>query len=67
MTHNAVRLPAAFFLGRAAESRLFGLEGNDPIVMATVAGVLGVVAFGAGFLPAHRAWRVDPMVALKHE
>ena len=62
-----VGLVGAFFLGRAAESLLFGLEGNDPVVMAVVAAVLGSVAFGAGYLPAHRASRVDPMVALRYE
>jgi len=64
---GVIGLVGAFCLGRAAESLLFGLERNDPIFMAIVAGVLGMVTFGAGFLPAHRASRVDPMVALRHE
>ncbi len=62
-----IGLIGAFFLGRAAESLLFGLEGNDPFVMASVAVVLGVVALGAGYLPAARASKVDPMVALRYE
>ena len=64
---GTIGMVGAFFLGRAAESLLFGLEGNDPFVMVSVAVVLGVVAFGAGYVPAARASRVDPMVALRYE
>jgi predicted permease len=64
---GVIGLVGAFFLGRAAESLLFGLEGNDPVVMGVVAVLLSVVAFAAGYLPAHRASRVDPMVALRYE
>lgn len=62
-----IGIVAAVFLGRAAQTLLFGLDGWDLPVVALVSVVLGIVAFGAGFLPAFRASRVDPMVALRHE
>ncbi len=58
---------AAVFLGRAAESILFELEGSDPLVLITVAVLLVGVALGAGYLPAQRASKVDPMEALRYE
>jgi predicted permease len=58
---------AGLLLGRAARSLLFGLQGNDPLVVATVAVLLTGVALGAGYLPALRASRVDPMRALRYE
>jgi ABC-type antimicrobial peptide transport system permease subunit len=62
-----IGIVAALFLGRAAESLLFGLDGNDPLVVVVVAVLLAGVAFGAGYLPASRASRVDPMQALRYE
>jgi predicted permease len=58
---------AALALGRAAQSLLFGLEGNDPWVVIAVAVLLGGVALGAGYVPAVRASRTDPMHALRYE
>ena len=65
----AVGLPAAYGLGRLAESKelLFGFEGGDPVVLGAAAAVLIVVALAAGFIPAWRASRVDPMRALRYE
>lgn len=58
---------AALVMGRAAQSLLFGVDGWDLPVVGIVALVLAAVAFGAGYLPAVRASRVDPMVALRNE
>ncbi|MCH7890224.1 MAG: ABC transporter permease [Gemmatimonadetes bacterium] len=64
---GALGMVAAFFLGRAAESLLFGLEGSDPFVFVAVAVLLVGVAMGAGYVPAHRASKIDPMEALRYE
>ena len=57
----------AFGLGRAARSLLFGLEGHDPVVFVSAVLLLGAVAFGAGWLPARRASRTQPMMALRYD
>lgn len=57
----------AFALGRAARSLLYGLEGHDPVVFATAVVLLAAVAFGAGWLPARRASRTQPMMALRYD
>ena len=58
---------AALALGRAAESLLYQLDGHDPVVLSASVVLLAVVAFGAGYMPAFRASRIDPMEALRYE
>jgi len=57
----------AIGIGRFAQSLLFELDGNDPWVVAGVVLLVGAVAFTAGYLPALRASKVDPMQALRYE
>ena len=64
---SVVGIVAAFGVGRAAQSILFEMEGFDPVVVGLVAMLLAGVAIGAGYLPALRASRVDPMKALRYE
>jgi predicted permease len=64
---GAIGLVGAYFLGKGAQSLLFEIQGFDPVVLTISVAVLVVVAFGAGFVPAHRASRVHPMQALRYE
>jgi ABC-type antimicrobial peptide transport system permease subunit len=52
---------------RVLSSMLFEVKATDPWTYAAVAAVLGVVAMAASFVPAVRAARVDPLVALRQE
>jgi ABC-type antimicrobial peptide transport system permease subunit len=64
---GAIGLTAAVGLGRLAQSLLFELKGSDPAVLVAAAVSLSLVALAAGFIPAHRASQVDPMIALRYE
>jgi predicted permease len=59
-----IGLAGAFAIRRAMETQLFGVQPMDPLVLAAVAAVLGLVAFIACAVPARRASRIDPLVAL---
>ena len=63
----AIGLPAALTASRWVESMLFGLTPSDPIAMTTALLLLAIVAHVAAYVPALRASRVDPLVALKYE
>jgi ABC-type antimicrobial peptide transport system permease subunit len=63
----AVALPLAFWLGRFVESQLFGLKATDPSTLTAAASLLATVALAAGYIPALRATRIDPMDALRWE
>jgi len=63
----AVGLPLAFGGTHLIKSMLFGMGVVDPVAMIIPAVTLAIVAAIAGFLPARRAMRVDPMVALRYE
>jgi ABC-type antimicrobial peptide transport system permease subunit len=60
-------LPAAVALGRLLESRLVGLSASDPLTLGTATLLLLLVVLAAGYVPARRATRVDPMAALRFE
>jgi ABC-type antimicrobial peptide transport system permease subunit len=53
--------------GRGAESLLFGLKPSDPLTLLTCVLLLSIIAALASFVPALRAAKVDPMVALRYE
>ncbi|MEZ5400530.1 MAG: ABC transporter permease [Bryobacteraceae bacterium] len=63
----AVGLPAAMALGRFVESQLFGIQARDPWLAVGAVAVLLMVAGAAGMVPAGRAARLDPMLALRQE
>ena len=62
-----VGIGAAIGLGKLAQSLLYQLQSHDPTVIAVSVLSLIIVALGAGYIPAVRASRIDPMAALRYE
>jgi predicted permease len=67
VTGLAVGIAMAMASTRLLSGLLFGVKPSDPVTFVAVAILLSLVAFMASWLPARRAMRVDPMVALRHE
>jgi putative ABC transport system permease protein len=63
----AVGLPLAYGMARLSESMLFGVHAGDPVAYALGVGLIAMVALAACYIPARRATRVDPLVALRYE
>jgi putative ABC transport system permease protein len=62
-----IGLAAAYGLTRLMASLLFDVKPNDPVIFASVAVLLGVIASFASYIPARRALRIDPVVALRYQ
>jgi predicted permease len=60
-------LAAAWGLGRVVGAQLYGVTPNDPATIAAAAGILAAVSLAAGYIPALRATRVNPVFALRYE
>jgi putative ABC transport system permease protein len=63
----AIGLVVSLISSRLLRSQLFGVSSFDPLTFVLMAGVLIGAAFAASYIPARRATRVDPMVALRYE
>ena len=63
----AIAIPMALAVTRLVRSELHGIVPNDPLSIAAAALVLASVALLAGYIPAERATRVDPLTALRYE
>jgi ABC-type antimicrobial peptide transport system permease subunit len=63
----AIGAPAAVAVARLIRSQLFGISPTDPLTLCAAVLLLTMVAALAGYLPARRAARIDPMIALRSE
>ena len=63
----AIGVPAALLLGRYVAAQLYGIQAHDPLIAGSTVVLLSMVSAAAGLIPAHRASRIDPILALRHE
>ena len=63
----AIGIPSAIGLGRYVSSQLYGIQPNDPWIAVSTMLLLAVVSAAAGLIPANRASRIDPILALRYE
>ena len=63
----AVGVPASLASARLIQNKLYGLKPADPLTLAAALTMMIVVAIASGFLPARRASKVDPLIALRYE
>jgi predicted permease len=63
----AIGIPTAILLARFVSSQLHGIQAHDPLIAGATVALLATVSIAAGFLPAHRASRIDPILALRAE
>jgi predicted permease len=63
----AIGIPSALALGRFVASQLYGIEARDPFTASATLILLTLVSAAAGLIPAHRASRIDPILALRYE
>jgi ABC-type antimicrobial peptide transport system permease subunit len=63
----AISVPSALGASKLVESFLFGVEPNDPRAIAMAVAILLTAAIIAGYVPARKASRIDPMTAIRHE
>jgi len=63
----ALGVPFSLATAKSARAVLFGIQPYDPATLIAAGGLLAIIAMLATYLPARRASRLDPMIALRHE